>query len=315
MTAADGIAATPRIVAVIGPTAAGKSAVAQRLAPRLGAEIIAVDAFTIYRGMDIGTDTPTASERATVPHHLVNELEPEQECSAQWFQGRAREVIADVIGRGRHALLVGGSGLYFRAAIDPLEFPPTDGGVRADLEVRYPDAAAAFAALHAVDPQAAMRMDPANHRRAIRALEVQELTGRPFSDWRRSWERYESIYPQLEVVGLDVARMTLWERIAARVDAMLAAGFVDEAAALRGRRLSRTAAAAIGYAELWDYLDGRTGLDDARERIIVRTRRYAARQQRWFARDPRVRWMQSTDAVEARLTLRGGATEESSGAT
>ena len=287
----------PRVVALVGPTAAGKSAVAQRLARRLEAEIIAVDAFTIYRGMDIGTATPSQQQRAAVPHHLVNELEPEQDCSAQWFQARARRAIAEVVDRGSHALLVGGSGLYFRAVVDPLEFPPTDADVRADLDRRHPDAPSAFAALRLVDAQTAARMDPGNRRRAIRALEVHELTGRPFSDWRRCWECYEAVVPRLEVIGLDVARVTLWERITRRVDAMLAAGFVDEAAALRGRRLSRTAAAAIGYAELWDHLAGRTSLEEARERIIVRTRRYAARQQRWFARDPRVRWMHSNDVV------------------
>jgi tRNA dimethylallyltransferase len=321
-------AAGPRVVALVGPTAAGKSAAAQHLARRLSgegersepaggdrrgegersepaggertaAEIVAVDAFTIYRGMDIGTATPTPQERTAVPHHLVNELEPEQDCSAQWFQGRARRAIADVLGRGHHALLVGGSGLYFRAVVDPLEFPPTDAEVRAAIAERYQDAETAFAALRAVDPLTASRMDPRNHRRAIRALEVYELTGRPFADWQHCWERYEAVFPQLEVIGVDVARATLWDHIAARVDAMLAGGFVAEAAALRGRRLSRTAAAAIGYAELWDHLAGRTSLAQARERIIVRTRRYAARQRRWFARDPRVRWMHSTDVVEA----------------
>ncbi|HSK95713.1 MAG TPA: tRNA dimethylallyltransferase, partial [Euzebyales bacterium] len=230
---------------------------------------------------------------------LVNELEPEQDCSAQWFQARARHAIAEVLDRGHHALLVGGSGLYFRAVVDPLEFPPTDPDVRAGIAQRYRDAETAFAALRAVDPLTASRMDPRNHRRAIRALEVRELTGRPFADWQRGWERYESVFPQLEVVGVDVARATLWERIAARVDAMLARGFVADAAALRGRPLSRTAAAAIGYAEIWDHLAGGTSLAEARERIIVRTRRYAARQRRWFARDPRVRWMHSTDVIEA----------------
>jgi tRNA dimethylallyltransferase len=293
----EGHGSTPRVVALVGPTAAGKSAMAQSLARRLGAEIVAVDAFTIYRGMDIGTATPTSHERAAVPHHLVNELEPEQDCSAQWFQGRGRQAIADVLDRGRHALLVGGSGLYFRAVVDPLEFPPTDVDVRVDLQTRYPDAASAFAALRAVDAPTAARMDPGNRRRAIRALEVHELTGRPFSDWRRCWECYEAVFPRLEVIGLHVTRATLWERITGRVDAMLAAGFVDEAAALRERRLSRTATAAIGYAELWDHLAGSTSLQEARERIIVRTRRYAARQQRWFARDPGVRWVHSTDVV------------------
>jgi tRNA dimethylallyltransferase len=286
------------MIALIGPTAAGKSAAAQHLARLLPGEIVAVDAFTIYRGMDIGTATPTARERAEVPHHLVNELDPEQDCSAQWFQRRARRAVADVLDRGHHALLVGGSGLYFRAVVDPLEFPPTDPGVRAAVGERYSEPAAAFAALRIVDPEMAARMDPHNHRRAIRALEVHELTGRPFSDWQRGWERYKSVFPHLEVIGVGVDRATLWDRITARVDAMLAAGFVAEAAALRRRRLSRTAAAAIGYSELWAHLAGRTTLEEARERIIVRTRRYAARQRRWFARDPRVRWMHSTDVVE-----------------
>jgi tRNA dimethylallyltransferase len=298
MSGSDG---APRIVALVGPTAAGKSAVAQRVAPRLGAEIIAVDAFTIYRGMDIGTATPSPAERAAVPHHLVNELEPEQDCSAQWFQRRAREAIADVVSRGRYALLVGGSGLYFRAVVDPLEFPPTDHEVRAALDARHPDAPSAFAALQAVDPDTAARIDPANRRRAIRALEVHELTARPFSDWRRCWDRHESIYPGLEVVGLDMPRAALWERIAARVDGMLAAGFVAEADALRGRALSRTATAAIGYAELWDHLAGHATLEEARTRVITRTRRYAARQRRWFMQDPRVGWMYSTDAADALL--------------
>jgi tRNA dimethylallyltransferase len=290
-------ASAPRVVAIIGPTAAGKSAVARDVAGRLDAEIVAVDAFTIYRGMDIGTATPTPAERAAVPHHLVNELEPEQDCSAQWFQVRGRQAIAEVHGRGRTALLVGGSGLYFRSVVDPLEFPPTDAAVRRDVTARYPNAAAAYAALRVVDPEAAMRMDPGNHRRAVRALEVQKLTGRPFSDWRRCWERYDAVYPDLQVFGLEVGRDVLSERITARVDEMLAAGFVDEAAALRGRRLSRTAATAIGYAELWAFLDGEASLEEARERTIVRTRRYAARQQRWFARDPRVRWV-SVDAAD-----------------
>jgi len=303
MTTDDREGRTPRVVAIIGPTASGKSAAARHLAGRLDAEIVAVDAFTIYRGMDIGTATPTRAERSAVRHHLVNELEPEQDCSAQWFQVRAREAIAEVHGRGRAALLVGGSGLYFRAVVDPLEFPPTDATVRHDLSVRYRDAAAAYEALRAADPEAAARMDPGNHRRAVRALEVQALTGRPFSDWRRCWERYESVYRNLEVIGLEVPRTLLWERIAARVDEMLAAGFVDEAAALRGRRLSRTAAAAIGYAELEAFLDEKTTLDEARERTIVRTRRYAARQQRWFARDPRVRWVPADAAVELAVAV------------
>ena len=284
------------MIAIVGPTAAGKSTVGRELAVQCGAEIVAVDAFTIYRGMDIGTATPSPAERAVVPHHLINELEPEEECTAQWFQARARAVIDEVLSRGRRVVLVGGSGLYFRAVVDPLEFPPTDAAVRADLEQRLPDAASAFTALAVADPVAAQRMDPANRRRAIRALEVLEISGQRFSDWRSTWDRFESRYPALQVIGLQVSRGQLGERITSRVDAMLDQGFVLEATALRGRALSRTAAAAIGYAELEEHLDGRCSLAAARARIIVRTRQYAARQQRWFTKDPRVRWTNCVDA-------------------
>ncbi|MBW3604064.1 MAG: tRNA (adenosine(37)-N6)-dimethylallyltransferase MiaA [Actinobacteria bacterium] len=280
--------AAPAVTAIVGPTAAGKSAIAETVASTMRAEIVAVDAFTIYRGMDIGTDTPVAP---AVAHHMVDVLDPSVECTAQWFQRRARAAIADVLRRGRHPLLVGGSGLYFRAVVDPLEFPPTDAQVRADLERRYPHAAAAHDALAVADPDTAATVDPGNWRRAIRALEVVTLTGRSFLSWRVAWDDYTPWYSGLRVVGVDIARDQLAQRIVDRVDAMLAAGWVDEAARLRGRALSRTAAAAIGYAELWEHLDSRCTLAQARERIIVRTRRYAVRQQRWFAADRRVRWM------------------------
>ncbi len=292
----------PTVTAIVGPTAAGKSAVARAVAPALRAEIVAVDAFTIYRGMDIGTDKPSTG---SVRHHMIDLLDPSEECTAQWFQSRARRAIAQVQARGRHPLLVGGSGLYFRAVVDPLEFPPTDARVRDRLERRYPDAASAYDALRAVDPETAAGLDPGNRRRVIRALEVQTLTGRRFSSWRVAWDDYHARYPGLRVVGLDVERDVLTTRIAERVDAMLAAGWLDEATALRGRRLSRTATAAIGYAELWEHLDGRCTLAEARERIIARTRRYAVRQQRWFAADPRVRWMPRTAAVDWLTADRG----------
>lgn len=291
------------VLAIVGPTASGKSEAAAAAAPGLDAEIVAVDAFTIYRGMDIGTDKP---QHGAIPHHMVDVLDPSQECTAQWFQQRARDVIADVLARGRRPLLVGGSGLYFRAVVDPLEFPPTDPRVRRAIEERHPDAASAHAAVRDVDPAGAERLDPANRRRAIRALEVHALTGRPFSVFQVAWDRHVSIYPDLRVVGLDIDRASLSDRITRRVDAMLGAGWLDEAAQLRSRDLSRTAAAAIGYAELWAYLDGACSLEEARERIVVRTRRYAVRQLRWFAADPRVRWMDPTTAAdELRRHLRG----------
>lgn len=293
---------TDAILALVGPTAAGKSTVALQAAERLGAEIVAVDAFTVYRGMDVGTAKPSRHERARVPHHLIDVLDPEQECTVEWFQRAARAAIADVVGRGRVPLLVGGSGLYFRAVVDPLEFPPTDPAVRAETAARFADdPRAAHAALAAVDPAAAARIDPDNLRRSVRALEVYHLTGRPFSQWRQAWDDHTSIFPGLRVVGLDVSREDLTRRIAARVDAMLGgggAGLVDECRRLAARALSVTARQAIGYAEVLDHLAGRCTLEEAAERIRTRTRRYAVRQIRWFARDPRVRWVAPSTACE-----------------
>jgi tRNA dimethylallyltransferase len=284
------------VLALVGPTGSGKSALALAAAERLDAEIVAVDAFTVYRGMDVGTAKPSRASRARVPHHLIDVLDPSEECTVQWFQGAARGAIDAVAGRGRLPLLVGGSGLYFRAAVDPLEFPPTDAAVRAALQRRWQgEPAAAHAHLGERDPEAAARIDPANLRRTVRALEVIELTGTPFSSWRRAWEDYASVYPRLAVVGVDVDADELAARIEARVDAMLDAGLVDECRRLAGTPLSVTARQAIGYAEVLDHLGGEGTLVGARERIVARTRRYAARQRRWFAADPRVRWAAPAD--------------------
>lgn len=291
--------APERVLALVGPTASGKSAVALQAAERLGAEIVAVDAFTVYRGLDVGTAKPSPADRTRVAHHMIDVLEPERECTVGWFQAAARAAVADVAARGRVPLLVGGSGLYFRAVVDALEFPPTDRALRAAIEADFAgDAAAAHAALDAVDPAAAARIDPANLRRSVRALEVHRLTGRPFSEWRRAWAEHTSIYPRLRVIGLAVSRSELAERIAARVDAMLAGGLVEECRRLASRSLSPTARQAIAYAEVLDHLAGGSTLTEAVERICVRTRRYAARQVRWFTHDPRVRWVSPSCACE-----------------
>lgn len=283
--------ATPRVLALVGPTAAGKSALALEVAPRLGAEIVAVDAFTVYRGMDVGTAKPTPAERAAVPHHLLDVLEPEQDATVAWFQAEARAAVADVLARGRRALLVGGSGLYFRAVVDDLAFPPTDPQVRAALTARWEgDPEGAHALLATTDPSAAARIAPANLRRTVRALEVAELTGQPFSGWRRAWDTHVSRYPDLVVVGVEVGREELAGRIATRTRAMLAGGLVDECRGLAHRALSTTARQAIGYAEVFDHLAGRATPAETEQRIAARTRRYALRQARWFAADPRVRW-------------------------
>lgn len=290
---------TPRVLALVGPTAAGKSALALLAAERLNAEVVAVDAFTVYRGMDVGTAKPSPRDRLAVPHHLVDVLDPSEDCTVSWFQQAARAAISDILRRGKQPLLVGGSGLYFRAVVDPLDFPPTDAAVRAQVTARVgADPAVARAALAERDPEAAEAIDPGNLRRVIRALEVIELTGRPFSDWRRAWDDFTSVYPGLLVVGVQIPRPQLVARIDARVDAMIDGGLAAECAALRRQPLSRTARQAIGYAEMLDHLDGRLTRDEAVERIKVRTRRFAVRQSRWFGADPRVRWRAPSDVLE-----------------
>ena len=298
------MADAPALPAIIGPTGTGKSAVAMAVAERIGAEIVAVDAFTVYRGMDVGTAKPSLADRRRVPHHMIDVLDPSEASSVEWFQAAARAAIDDVLLRGRIPILVGGSGLYFRAVVDPLEFPPTDARVRAGIERRYADdPARAHRDLVEVDPDAAARMDPGNVRRAVRALEVLELTGRRFSDWRLAWDNWEPVYPGLLVIGLSGGRPALAPRLDARVDAMLAAGWLDECRALAGTELSQTARQAIGYAELLDHLAGGLDYEAAVERIKVRTRRYAARQDRWFRADPRVQWTPAAHAPDLLRTL------------
>lgn len=284
-----------RVVALVGPTASGKSSVALHAAEQLGAEIVAADAFTVYRGMDVATAKPSARDRSRVRHHMIDVLDPSKTCTVEWFQRAARAAVDRVHRTGRRALLVGGSGLYFRAVVDDLRFPPTDEATRAAVLARVGGVAEiAHAELQRHDPDAAARIEPANLRRSVRALEVIELTGRPFSAWRTAWDEYTPWYPDLRVVGIDIDRSDLDVRIAARAEAMVAGGLVDEVRRLAGHGLSPTARAAIGYRETLDHLArppeerDRCALVEA---IRTRTRQYAVRQQRWFARDPRIRWV------------------------
>jgi tRNA dimethylallyltransferase len=306
------------VVALLGPTGSGKSALALRAAAEAGrgrVEVVAIDAFTVYRGMDVGTAKPSRAERQTVPHHMVDVLWPHEECTVQWFQAAARRRIADVRARGAVPLLVGGSGLYWRAVVDPLEFPPTDPAVRAAIEERYAGAPrAAHAALADIDHDAAARIDPDNLRRSVRALEVVELTGRPFSAWRTAWETHESIYDRLAVVGLYPGPEALAARIDARAADIVAAGLLAEARALatRPHGLSTTARQAIGYTEALAALAGRAKRDESAEQIAARTRRFAARQRRWFSRDPRVRWEEPDAAARSLSRALVAAAEESS---
>jgi len=281
------------VLALVGPTASGKTALALALALRLGAEVVSADAMLVYRDMDIGTAKPTPAERALVPHHLVDLVDPGEEFSVARFQPLARAAIAEVGGRDQVPLLVGGSGLYFHAVVDDFAFPPTDPALRARLEAEVATAGlpALYQRLQAQDPAAAARIQPANLRRTVRALEVIELTGRPFSSFRvqGAMDQPVSRY-RLTVLGLDPGPECLRARVAARVESMVAAGLVEEVRRLAERPLSRTARQALGYKELLDAMEQGTPLEEALAAVVARTRAYARRQLAWFRRDRRIQW-------------------------
>lgn len=284
---------TPLVV--VGPTASGKSDVAMAFARRHpDSEIVAVDAMQVYRGMDIGTAKPTAADRTVVPHHCLDLADPGEEFTVADFAAAAGRALAEIHERGSRALLVAGTGLYLRAVTDPMDIPGRWPEVRAALEARA--ATEGSEALHAelarLDPTAAARMEPSNARRVVRALEVTLGSGRPFSSFGPGLAAYPSV-PFVQI-GLQWARPRLAERIAERVHRMIAAGLVEEVAGLLAapRGLSRTAAQALGYKEIADHLAGRCSLDEAVDTVILRTRQFAVRQERWFRRDPRIRWVQ-----------------------
>lgn len=300
----------PRVLAIVGPTAVGKSALALRLAMELDAEIVSIDSGAVYRGMDLGTDKPSLEDRERVPHHMVDIVEASGDLSVAEFQVLAREAIARIAGSGRIPLLVGGSGLYFRAVVDPLSFPPTDPEVRARLAGRAAEEGGPetlFRMLQEADPEAAARIEIANTRRVIRALEVIEITGRRFSEFHEAWQRYDSIY-DLSVAGLSRPREELLRRCDERVDRLFEAGLVDEVKALEagGCRASLTSVQALGYAQVLEHLDGAISLDEAIEQTKRRTRRFARRQLTWFNADPRISWFHS-DPEGAAAYLRGKA--------
>ena len=281
------------LLVIVGPTASGKSALAVRVAQRIGdrAEIVSTDSMQVYRGMDIGTATPTAQERGGVPHHLLDVWEPAHGVSVAEFQAEARAAIDAILGRGGVPIVVGGSGLYVAAVLDDLRFPGTDPAVRARLEAELAEAgpAAMHARLADVDPAAASAILPTNGRRVVRALEVVEITGEPFI--ARLPEPVE-VYPSLRF-GLDVPRDALDARIAERVDRMWELGLVDEVRRLGSTGLSGTPTAgrALGYQQVLAFLAGDCTEEQARQDTIDATRRFARRQQRWFRRDGRVRWV------------------------
>lgn len=298
----------PRVLALVGPTAAGKTGLALQVAPELGAEIVSMDSAMVYRGMDIGTDKPGLAERQQVVHHLVDVVEPSHTLTVAEFQARARAAIADVLAAGRVPLLVGGSGLYVRAVIDPFDFPGTDPAVRAELEAEAAEtgAQALYARLQGLDPEAAAAIDPANARRTIRALEVIEVTGRPFSAFKTAWREPQSLF-DLTLIGLTAPRAELDRRIEVRVDAQIGRGLVAEVEGLvaQGMRRSATSVQALGYAQVLAHLEGACSLDAAVVAIKARTRRFARRQERWFGSDHRVTWF-SGDPAGAAAALRAG---------
>lgn len=281
--------AKPRVAAIVGPTAVGKSAVAVDVAELLDAEIVSTDSMQMYRGMDVGTDKATQQMRERVVHHLLDIRTPAHPFSVAEFQAHARAAVEDITRRQRLPLLVGGSGLYFRAVVDDLQFLPRSVEVRRALEDQAAESgpAAMHERLARVDSVAAQRIDARNARRVVRALEIIELTGRELPD-QDEWTRFESVY-DLRAAGLALPRKVLWHRIDQRVDKMLDAGLAREARRLASEGMGETARQALGYRQVLDAPDGSTR-EDLAVTIARATKRFARRQESWFRADPRIAW-------------------------
>ncbi|RYG79082.1 tRNA (adenosine(37)-N6)-dimethylallyltransferase MiaA [Yimella sp. RIT 621] len=279
------------MIAVIGPTACGKSDLGVALAERLGGEVVNADASQLYRGMDIGTAKMPLEQRRGVPHHQLDVLEVTEEASVAAYQRDSRRDIDSILDRGHVPVLVGGTGLYVRAALDVLDIPPTDPGVREHFERRAATEGilALYSLLRQRDPNAAANILPSNERRVIRALEVIELTGRPFS---ATMPRREFLRPTV-MLGLDADRSVLDQRIDRRTMAMWDDGLVDEVRALdaTGLRDGRTASRAIGYTQVLRQLDAELTEAEAIEDTARATKRLARRQFSWFRPDPRITWL------------------------
>ncbi|HQZ34430.1 MAG TPA: tRNA (adenosine(37)-N6)-dimethylallyltransferase MiaA [Ilumatobacteraceae bacterium] len=287
--------ASIRPLVILGSTASGKSDVAMAYAlARPGTEILAVDAMQVYRRMDIGTAKPSAADRAAVPHHGIDLAEPSDEFAVTDFELAARAALGNIDKRGGQPVLVAGTGLYLRALTDPMEIPGRWPDVRSALEARAADegSAALHRQLVELDPLAASRMEPSNERRVVRALEVTIGSGRPFSSFGPGIDQYPRV--DFDQVGLRWRREVLTVRIADRVHRMMTAGLLAEVERLvvEPLPLSRTARQALGYKELIAHLEGELSLDEAVASVIQRTRQFAVRQERWFRRDPRIRWVQ-----------------------
>ncbi|QDQ14077.1 tRNA (adenosine(37)-N6)-dimethylallyltransferase MiaA [Streptomyces spectabilis] len=303
-------APAPRVIAVVGPTAAGKSDLGVFLAQHLGGEVVNADSMQLYRGMDIGTAKLTPAERDGVPHHLLDIWDVTEAASVAEYQKLARAEIDRLLADGRWPILVGGSGLYVRGAVDHLDFPGTDPAVRARLEAELElhGPGALHARLAAADPDAARAILPGNGRRIVRALEVIEITGKPFT---ANLPSHESVYDTVQI-GVDVGRPELDERITVRVDRMWEAGLVDEVRTLeaQGLREGRTASRALGYQQVLAALAGECTEEEARTETVRATKRFARRQDSWFRRDPRVHWLSGAAADRGELPGRAAALVE-----
>lgn len=284
-----------KVLAIVGPTGIGKTIVSVKVAKVLNGEIVSADSMLVYRGMYIGTDKPSKERMDEVKHYLIDVVDYGEDFSVARYQELSRKAIQDIQGRSKLPVVVGGSGLYVRTAIDDLEFPAGDlsSAFRENLLMEsVGDADRLWQKLKEKDSSAAERIPANNVRRVIRALEVIEATGRPFSERQKAWRIKKSVYDCL-IIGLTIPREELYGKIDKRVDNMMADGLLDEVNKIvtGGTPLSTTAAQALGYKELMEYLNGKVSLDLAVESIKMRTRRFAKRQFTWFKADPRIRWL------------------------
>lgn len=290
------------ILVIVGATAVGKSALAIEVAERAGAEIVSGDALQVYRGLDIGTAKPSTAERARVPHHLIDTLDPTERFSAGRFATLARSALGEIAARGRPAVVAGGSGLYLRALIAGIApLPPADAAVRDLLERRVVEEGLGVlrGELERIDPATAARLGAGDRQRILRALEVALTTGRPLSSWLAETPFGREPLPARRI-GLTLPRAVLYDRIEARVRRMVEAGWLDEVRRLLSSGVGPEAPAfqAIGYAQWVRHLAGELGFEDAFRRIVVATRRYAKRQETWFRHEADVEWHDARDAAE-----------------
>ncbi len=286
------------IIAIVGPTAVGKSELSMILASKLDGEIVSIDSMQIYRGLDIGTAKPGPQERGETPHHMIDIIDPSESYSVAKFQVAARESIGDIIERGKTPILAGGSGLHLRAVVDDLRFPPGElSSCEREKLSSTEETTLLFNRLHELDPDAASKIHPNNRTRIIRALEAALISGK-FSQEETDWAAYSSIYEDIFFFGLTMEREELYEKIEVRVDEMFQKGLIDEVRLLleSGRLSSKTALQAIAYKEMAAHIRGELDLDQAKELIKKRTRNFAKRQYTWFKRDPRIKWLHRKDA-------------------